>query len=134
MHNCFNSSINSFNIIFIRGPGAFRLGTMRQKNMNSNFIQRHCGWLYGTSKMGQQKYGAEFILNGSKMSVTNPKRTFLASLVKSTSNLSSTFHTSPSKGCSIKPSFSRMPSMCHRMCLAILLEINSRFKRGVIRK
>jgi hypothetical protein len=46
---------------------------MRQRNMNSNFIQRDGGRLYDISKMGQHEYGAEFILNGSKSSVTNPK-------------------------------------------------------------
>jgi hypothetical protein len=46
MHNCFNSSINGFNITFIRGPGASRPGMMRQRNMNSNFIQRDGDGLY----------------------------------------------------------------------------------------
>jgi hypothetical protein len=44
--------------------------------MNSYFIQREGGKLYGTIKTGQQEYGAEFILNGSKSSIVNPKRTF----------------------------------------------------------
>jgi hypothetical protein len=38
--------------------------------------------LYGTAKMGQQKYGAEFVLNGSKSFVVNPEQTFLTSLAK----------------------------------------------------
>jgi hypothetical protein len=29
-------------------------------------------------------------------------------------------------------SFSHIPSLCHLMCLAVLLQINSCFKRGVI--
>jgi hypothetical protein len=37
--------------------------------------------LYNTAKTGQQEYGAEFILNESKPSVTNLMRTFLASLI-----------------------------------------------------
>jgi hypothetical protein len=101
---------------------------MRQRNMNSNFIQRDGGRLYDTAKTGQQEYDAELVLNGSKPSVANPKRTFLASIAKSTSNPSSTFHASPSEGCPMTPSFSRMPSLCHLMCLVILLEINNRFK------
>jgi hypothetical protein len=48
---------------------------IRQRNINSNFIQRDDGMLYDTAKMGQQEYGVEFILNGSKSSVTNPKQT-----------------------------------------------------------
>jgi hypothetical protein len=102
--------------------------------MNSNFIQRDYGRLYGTSKMGQQEYGVEFVLDGSKPSVANPKRIFLASLEKSTSNLLSTFYASPSKGCPMTPSFSCMPSLCHLMCLMVLLETNNRFKRCVIGK
>jgi hypothetical protein len=133
-HNYFNSSINSFNITFIHGPRAFGPGTMRQRNMNSNFIQRDDGKLYDTTKMGQQEYGAEFVLDGSKPSVPNPKRTFLASLAKSTSNLSSIFHASPSEGCPMTLSFSRISSLRHLMCLMVLLEINNHFKRGVIGK
>jgi hypothetical protein len=105
---------------------------MRQKNMNSNFIQRDGGRLYDTAKRSQQEYGAEFILNRSKPSVDNPKRTFLVLLAKSASNLSSTFHASPSEGCSMTPSFSRMHSLYHLMCLVVLLEINNRVKCGVI--
>jgi hypothetical protein len=96
--------------------------------MNSNFIQRDGGRFYGTAKTSQQEYGVELVLNGSKPSVANPKRTFLTSLAKSTSNLLSTFHTSPSEGCPMTQSFSRMPSLCHLMCLVVLLEINNRFK------
>jgi hypothetical protein len=107
---------------------------MRQRNMNSNLIQRDGGRLYDIAKMGQQEYGAEFVLNASKSSVANSKRTFLASLAKSASNLSSTFHASPFEGCPMTPSFSCMPSLCHLMCLAVLLEINNCFKRGVIGK
>jgi hypothetical protein len=109
-------------------------GTMRQRNMNSYFTQREGGRLYGTARTDQQEYGAEFELNGSKPSVANPKRIFLTSLVKSASKLSSTFHTSPSEGCTMSPSFSRMSSLCHLICLTVLLEINNRFKRGVIGK
>jgi hypothetical protein len=107
---------------------------MRQRNMNSNFIQGGGGRLYDTTKMGHQEYGAKLVLNGSKSSVANPKQTFLASLAKSTSNLLSTFHTSSSEGCPMTPSFSWMPSLCHHMCLVVLLEINNHFKRGVIGK
>jgi hypothetical protein len=92
IHNYFNSSINGFNITFIHGPEASGLGMMRQRNMNSNLIQRDGGRLYDTVKMGQQEYGAEFVLNGSKPSVTNLKRTFLASLTKFASNLPSMPH------------------------------------------
>jgi hypothetical protein len=66
--------------------------------MNSNFIQIDSGRLYGAAKTGQQEYDAELVLNGSKPSVTNPKRILLASLAKSASNLSSTFHASPFEG------------------------------------
>jgi hypothetical protein len=107
---------------------------MRQRNMNSNFKQRDGGRLYGTAKMGQQEYAVELVLNGSKPSITNPKFTFLASLSKSPSNLLSTFHASPSEGCPMTPSFSRMPSLCNLMRHAVLLEINNHFKRGVIGK
>jgi hypothetical protein len=105
---------------------------MRQRNLNSNFIKKDVGRLYNTVKMGQQEYGVEFILNRSKSSVDNPKRTFLTSLAKSASNMSRIFHASPSEGCPMTLSFSRMPSLCHFMCLTVLLEINNRFKRGVI--
>jgi hypothetical protein len=101
---------------------------MRQRNMNSNFIQIDGGRLYDTAKMGQQEYGPEFVLNESKPSVANLKQTFLASLAKFALNLSSTFHASPSEGCPMTPSFSRMPSLCHLMCLVVLLEINNHFK------
>jgi hypothetical protein len=102
--------------------------------MNSNFIQRDGGRLYGIAKMGQQEYGVEFVLNGSKPSVTNPKRTFLASLAKFVSNLSSTFHASRSEGCPMTPSFSHMSALFYLICLVVLLEINNHFKRGVIGK
>jgi hypothetical protein len=102
--------------------------------MNSNFIQRDGGRLYGKAQMGQQEYDVEFVLNGLKPSVANPKQTFLASLAKSASNLSSTFHASPSEGCPMTLSFSRMSSLCHLMCLTVLLEINNHFKQGVIGK
>jgi hypothetical protein len=51
--------------------------------MNSYFIQKEGGRLYVTTKIGHQQYGVEFVLNGSKPIVNNPKRTFHASLVKS---------------------------------------------------
>jgi hypothetical protein len=107
---------------------------MRQRNVNSNFIQRDGSKLYDTINTSQQDYGAESVLNGSKSYVGNPKRTFLASLPKSASNLSSTFHASPFEGCPMTLLFSRMPSLCHLRCPAILLEIKPRFKRGVIGK
>jgi hypothetical protein len=99
---------------------------MRQRNINSNFIQKDAGSLYDTTKMGQQEYGAELVRNGSKPSVANPKRTFLASLAKYALSLLSTFHASLSEGCPMTP--------CHLMCLAVLLEINNRYKRCVIEK
>jgi hypothetical protein len=102
--------------------------------MNSYFIQRDGGRLYSTTKTGQQEYGVEFVLNGSKLSFTNPKRTFLASLTKSASNLSSIFNASPSEGCTMTPSFLHMPSLFHLMCLTVLLDINNYFKRDVIGK
>jgi hypothetical protein len=46
---------------------------MRQRNMNSNFIQRDGGRLYDIAKMDQQEYGVKFVLNGSKLSVANLK-------------------------------------------------------------
>jgi glutathione peroxidase-family protein len=55
--------------------------------MNSYFIQREGGSLYEIKKASQQEYGVEFVLNGSKSSITNPMRTFLASLAKSASKL-----------------------------------------------
>jgi hypothetical protein len=91
--------------------------------MNSYFIQRDGGRLYDTAKTGQQKYGVEFVLNQSKSSIANLKRTFPASLAKSASNLSSSFYASPSEGCTLTLSFSRMPSLCHLMCLVVLLVI-----------
>jgi hypothetical protein len=107
---------------------------IRQRNMNSNFIQRDDGRLYDTAKTGQQEYGAEFVLNGSKPFVANPKQTFLASLAKFASNLSSTFHASLSEECLMTPSLSHMSSLCYLICLTVFLEINNRFKRGVIEK
>jgi hypothetical protein len=85
--------------------------------MNSYFIQRDCARLYSTAKMGQQEYDSEFVLNESKLSVANPERTFLTSLEKFASNLSRIFHASPSEGCIMTLSFSRMPSLCHLMYL-----------------
>jgi hypothetical protein len=41
--------------------------------MNSNLIQRDGGRLYDTVKTGQQEYGVELVLNGSKPYVANPK-------------------------------------------------------------
>jgi hypothetical protein len=81
--------------------------------MKSYFMQREGDRLYGTIKTSQQEYGAEFVLNGSKPSVTNLMQTFLASLVKSASKLSSAFHSSLSDGCTITLSFSHTPSLCH---------------------
>jgi hypothetical protein len=52
--------------------------------MNSYFIQREGGRLYEIANMNQQEYGATFVLNGEKPSVTNPMRAFLTSLAKST--------------------------------------------------
>jgi hypothetical protein len=101
---------------------------MRQRNINPNFIQRDGGRLYDTTKMGHQEYDVEFVLNGSKTSVANPKQTFLTSLVKYASNLSSTFHASLSEGCTITLSFSCMPSFYHLICFTVLSEINNRFK------
>jgi hypothetical protein len=72
---------------------------MRQRNINSNFIQRDGGRLYDTTKMGQQEYGAELVLHGSKPVVANLKQTFHATLAKSASNLLRTFHASLSNGC-----------------------------------
>jgi hypothetical protein len=46
--------------------------------MNSYFIQRDGGRLYGTTKMSQQKYGVEFVPNESKSYVTNLKQIFHA--------------------------------------------------------
>jgi hypothetical protein len=107
---------------------------MRQRNINSYFIQRDGGRLNDTVNTGQQEYGAEFVLNGSKPFVVNPKQTFHASLAKFASNLSTIFHASPSEGSTMTPSFSHMSSLCHLMCLTVLLEINNRFKRAVIGK
>jgi hypothetical protein len=39
--------------------------------MNSYFMQREGGRLYGIAKMGQQEYGEVFVLNGEKSSVTD---------------------------------------------------------------
>jgi hypothetical protein len=102
--------------------------------MNLNLIQRDGDRLYDTTKMGHQEYGAELVLNGSKSPVANPKQTFLTSLAMYASNLLSTFYASPSEGCPMTLSFSRMPSLCHLMCLTVLLDINNPFKRGVIGK
>jgi hypothetical protein len=71
-----------------------RTRMIRTRNINSDFIQRDVGRLYGTTKMSEQEYGAEFVLNGSNLSVINPMRTFLTSLAKSISNLPSIFHAS----------------------------------------
>jgi hypothetical protein len=99
---------------------------MRQRNMNSYFIQRDGGRLYDTTNMGHQEYGPKSALNGSKPYVPNLMRTFLASLAKYVSKLLSAFHASPSDGCTMTLLFSRTPSMCHLMCLPVPFEINNR--------
>jgi hypothetical protein len=43
------------------------------KEHELKLIQRDGGRLYDTTKMGQQEYGVEFVLNGSKPSIANLK-------------------------------------------------------------
>jgi hypothetical protein len=87
--------------------------------MNSYVIKRE-GGLYKIAKMSQQEYGAAFVLNNEKTSIANPMRTFLASLAKYVSKLSSTFHVSMSDGCPMTHSFLCIPYLCHLMCLMVL--------------
>jgi hypothetical protein len=94
--------------------------------MNSYFMQREGGRLFGIAKTSQQEYGVTFVLNDEK-TCRNPMRTFLASLAKSVSKLSSTFHASPSDECPLTPSFLHIPSLCHLVCLTVLSEKNNHF-------
>jgi hypothetical protein len=54
---------------------------MRHKNIYSYFIKRIGGRLYGIAKTGQQEYDDALVLYGMNPSITNPMRTFRASLV-----------------------------------------------------
>jgi hypothetical protein len=45
---------------------------MRQRNINSYFMQREGGRLYGTANMGQQEYDAVLSPKGVKLSVASP--------------------------------------------------------------
>jgi hypothetical protein len=86
--------------------------------------------LYGIGKMGQQEYDDALVLYGVNPYVANPMHTFYASMVKSGSKSSRAFHASLSNGCTIT-SFSRTPSLCYLMCLAVFFEINNSFIRCV---
>src|SRR5687767_10316103 len=94
-------------------------------------MQRAGGRLYGTAKTGQHEYDVAVRLNGEKPSVAKPKRTFRTSSAKLESKASSAFHASVSAGCTMTFGFSRTPSLCHLMCLAVFLEMNKRFNRGM---
>ena len=48
------------------------LGITRHKNINSYFMQRAGGRLYGMAMIGQHEYDATVILNGVKPSVSKP--------------------------------------------------------------
>jgi hypothetical protein len=103
--------------------------------MNSYFMQREGGRLYRIVNTDQQEYGAAFVLNSEMPSLTNPMQKFLASLTKSATKSSSTFHASLLDGCPMTPTFSCIPSLCHLMCLLVVLsKMNNRFNRGVIGK
>jgi hypothetical protein len=53
----FNSLIKDFNMTLSFFPGWFGLGMIKQRNINSYFIQREGGRLYGITKMDQHGYG-----------------------------------------------------------------------------
>jgi hypothetical protein len=60
---------------------------MRQRNINSYFMQREGGRLYGTTNMGHQEEDDVLLLKGVKPSVTSPMRIFLASQANSGSKM-----------------------------------------------
>jgi hypothetical protein len=130
-HNYFNSSIKGFNIALMRVPRWSRLGMMRHRNIYSYIIQREGGRLYEIAKTCQQEYDAALILYGMNPSIANPMWTFCTSLAKSVSKSSRAFHALLSDKCTITWSFSRTPSLCHLMCLAVFFERNNYFIRGV---
>jgi hypothetical protein len=67
-----------------------------QRNINSYFMQRKGGRLYGTANTVQQEYDVALSSKGVKPSVTSPMRTFLASRANSGSKLYKAFHASES--------------------------------------
>jgi hypothetical protein len=74
---------------------------MKYGNIYSYFIQIACVRLYGIAKIVQQEYDDALILYSVNPSVTNPMRTFRASLTKSRSKSSRAFHTSLSDRCTV---------------------------------
>jgi hypothetical protein len=90
-------------------------GTMRQRNINSYFMQREEGRLYGTTNMGQQEYDDALSPKGVKPSVASPIQTFIMYRANSRSKLSKAFHASESEGCTITSLFSLSPYLCHRI-------------------
>jgi hypothetical protein len=100
---------------------------IRHKNMYSYFTQRAGGTLYEISKTDQQEYDATLILYSENPYVTNPMRTFSASLAKLASKSSRAFYASLSDGYTITWSFSHTPSLYHLMRLAVFFEINYHF-------
>jgi hypothetical protein len=87
--------------------------------------------LYGIAKIGQHEYDDALVLYDENPSIANPMSTFHASLVKFGSKSSRAFHASLSDRCTITWSFSRTPSLCHLICLAVFFEINNYFIQGV---
>ena len=127
----FNSSIKGFNMALSFFPGWFEPGMIKQRNINSYFIQREGGRLYEITKTNQHEYDDAIWPKGVKPSVASPIQTFLSSAAKSGSNMSRAFQASPSEGCTIRSSLSQTPSLCHRMWIAVFLDRNNRFTRGV---
>jgi hypothetical protein len=135
IHNCFNFLINGFNITFNRGPGAFGPGTMKKGSWtHTSYKETVVGCMTQQRWANKSMVRSLYWMDISKQYVANSKWTFLASLTKSVSNLSSTFYASLSEGCTMTPSFSHMSSLCHLTCLVVFVEINNRFNRGVIGK
>jgi hypothetical protein len=74
---------------------------MRHSNIYLHFMQIEGGRLYEMTNTGQQEYDATLVLYGENTFVANPIPTFLASLTKSASKSSKSFHDSLLDGCTI---------------------------------
>jgi hypothetical protein len=75
----FNSSIMGFNMTLSFFLGLSGPGMIKQRNINSYFIQREGGRLYGITNTSQHEYDDAIWPKGVKPSVARPIQTVLCS-------------------------------------------------------
>ena len=116
-------------LIFL--PGCFGPGITRLRNIFYSFIQRAGGRFKGITKTGQQEYCAFPKPKGLKPSVAIAIRTFLASFANYGWAALKCVHASASDGCTITLGLARLPSLCQRICLAVLGSMYCRCNLGM---